>query len=115
MTGARRAQIVVSAHPQACPRCGGEGLASAKIPHQVEAIRGPIAGYHLFVLCPTCDADDPGAGPLITFFHVHGQVAEYNQEQFLDLLARWASTLAVPRVDQEALDAEYQAWLRGEL
>ncbi len=101
--------------PPRCPRCGGDGLAAARVPHSVQTARGPVLGYHRFVLCSGCDADNPAAGGLITFFHVHDQVSAPTEQEFTALLTRWAASLMVPVVDPQIWEAEYQAWLRGEL
>ncbi len=102
--------------PPSCPRCGGEGLLSALVPHGWLNNRGvAVRGTRAVVLCPRCDADDPAAAPLVLFFAVHGQVASETAEEFASLLRNWASQAQAPSVDQAALDAEVQAWHRGEL
>ncbi|TCJ36585.1 DUF6300 family protein [Parafrankia sp. BMG5.11] len=107
--------LLSTTDPPRCPRCGGEGLAAARVPHILQTARGPVQGHHQFVLCSGCDADNPAAGGLITFFHVHGQVSQQTENEFTALLTRWTSSLVVPAVDPQAWEAEYQAWLRGEL
>jgi hypothetical protein len=67
------------------------------------------------VLCPRCDVGDSAACPLILFFAVHGQVTGETAEEFATLLRGWASQARAPYVDQDALEAELQAWRRGEL
>lgn len=74
-----------------------------------------VRGTRIVVLCPRCDTDDPAAGPLILFFAVHGQVTGETTEEFASLLRGWASQAEAPDVDQDALEAELQAWHRGEL
>jgi Family of unknown function (DUF6300) len=102
--------------PPSCPRCGREGLLSAQVPHEWRNNRGTIVrGTRAVVLCPRCDAGDPAAYPLILFFAVHGQVTGETAEEFASLLRGWASQARAPDVDQDALEAELQAWRRGEL
>ncbi|MGI8445710.1 MAG: DUF6300 family protein [Streptosporangiaceae bacterium] len=102
--------------PQPCPRCGGEGLLSARVPHGWLNNRGTaVRGSQVIVLCPRCNADDPEAGPLILFFAVHGQVTRETTEEFASLLRNWAGQAQAAGVDQAALEAELQAWHRGEL
>jgi hypothetical protein len=115
VSGAPRAEIVVSASTPACPRCGGDGLAAARVPHTIQAARGPRHRYHLVVLCATCDADAPGAAPLITFFHVHEQVTSETMDTFAALLSTWVGALTVPTVDPVAWEEEFHARRRGDL
>jgi hypothetical protein len=99
-----------------CPRCGGEGLLSARVPHGWYNNRGTaVRGTAEVILCPRCDASDPLAGPLVLFFAVHGQVTDETTGEFAALLRRWASKAQVPATDQAALEGERQAWHRGEL
>lgn len=72
-------------------------------------------GTRVVVLCPRCDAGDPAACPLILFFAVHGQVTGETAEEFAALLRGWASQAQAPDVDLDVLEAELQAWRRGEL
>jgi hypothetical protein len=74
-----------------------------------------VRGTRVVVLCPRCDAGDPAACPLILFFAVHEQVTGETAEEFASLLRCWASQAQAPDVDQGALEAELQAWRRGEL
>src|ERR1700726_3888336 len=78
--------------PPPCPRCGQEGLLSARLPHGWRNNLGAtVRGTRVVVLCPRCDADDPAAGPLILFFAVYGQITEETTEEFASLLRAWAS------------------------
>jgi hypothetical protein len=90
-----------------CPRCGGEVLATAGLPHR--------PGTTQVLLCSRCDAADPVAGPIVTFFTVHETVTPDTVEEFATLLHRWAAHVKVPELDVNALDAEVEAWRRGEL
>lgn len=99
-----------------CPRCGRDGLLSAQVPHGWRNTRGTmVRGTRVVVLCPRCDAGDPAAGPLVLFFAVHGHVTGETTEEFASLLRNWASQAKAPEVDQDALEAELQAWRCGEL
>jgi hypothetical protein len=104
VSGAPWAEVVVSAATPACPRCGGDGLAAARVPHTIQAARGPLHGYHLVVLCAACDADAPAAAPLITFFHVHDQVTSETMDTFAALLSTWVDALTMGPVDPVAWD-----------
>lgn len=90
-----------------CPRGGGEVLATAQVP------RGP--GTTEVLLCACCDADDPVAGPIVTFFTVHETVTPETIAEFAALLHRWAAHVKPPELDVNALDAEVDAWRHGEL
>ncbi|MBL7491903.1 hypothetical protein I6A60_20235 [Frankia sp. AgB1.9] len=115
MTDGCQVEIETADEVPSCLRCGGEGLAAARVPHAIQAANGPVEGFHRFVLCPSCDADDPAAAGLITYFHVHGQVSTETQGQFVDLLSRWASALTVATVNPTAWEDDLQAWLQGDL
>jgi hypothetical protein len=67
------------------------------------------------ILCADCDVDDPFAGALITWFHVHGAVEPEHGEEFGELLTRWAASMRLPVLDEAALAAELEAWRRGTL
>ena len=97
--------IIPSVGPsQPCPQCSGMLLLS-----------GRDEKGRLIALCEECDIDDEAAKPLLTFFQVHETVDGENFEEFADLLRLWAATVQPRTVDLEALDAEYEAWRRGEL
>lgn len=89
---------------QACPQCRGVLLLS-----------GTDEKGRMIALCEECDVNDEAAKPLITFFQVHQRVDGDNLEEFADLLRLWAATVQPRTVDLAALEAEYEAWRRGEL
>ncbi|MFC7582395.1 DUF6300 family protein [Nonomuraea antimicrobica] len=98
-----------------CPGCGSEGLLYSRVPNSWTNTRGELVqGYTGVVLCPRCDAQDRYAAPLITWFHVHGQ-ADDEDEEFVQLLVAWASSVFVPELDKQALEDEIEQWRRGEL
>lgn len=70
-------------------------------------------------VCGTCDVDDPYAGPIATYFAVHGNVQEGENGEgaayFAGLLLTWAANAEPFKVDLEQLEREYEAYLRGEL
>lgn len=83
----------------ACLRCGGEGLLSASVPASPAAQDGVLdssgsqrSGIRQIVLCPSCDADDSAAAPLVLFFAVHGRVTTQTAEQFARLLRSWTDS-----------------------
>jgi hypothetical protein len=91
-------------------------LLSAQVPHDVTGADGRTAQGHLtVVLCPSCDAGDPRGGPLVTFFHVHGQVTAETLQEAAALIQQWAESITIPPVDMALLDQEHQAWRRGDL
>jgi hypothetical protein len=99
-----------------CPRCGQHPLLSADVPHGWDNPGRPqTTGTIPVALCGYCDADDPKAGPLITYFHVHGQVDAANMTEFAALAQAWADSITIPPVDVSALDEEIRAWEQGEL
>ena len=99
-----------------CPQCSSPGLISALVPHTIHNARGVgIPGSSVAVLCPSCDAQDPVAGAVITFFTVHGAVSEETLAEAAPLLEAWARTAVVKPVDLERLHVEYTAWLADEL
>jgi hypothetical protein len=99
-----------------CPRCEQPGILSARVPYGWERADGQRTnGTTIVVLCPTCDANDPAAGALITFFHVHGHVTEETVQQCAELLQAWADSIEMPNLDLDALNSEVDAWRQGEL
>ncbi|TMR96646.1 hypothetical protein EJK15_22385 [Nonomuraea basaltis] len=100
----------------ACPRCGDEALLSARVPYGWTNTGGTaVEGRTGFVLCATCDAAAPGAAPLITWFHVHGQVEQEYSEEFVRLLVAWTEQVSVPPLDEHLLETEIELSRRGEL
>lgn len=115
MSGSSRAVPVIEiGDVPPCPRCGGEGLLRAQIPNGWANAAGDWVGGHVpVVLCTTCALDDPVAGALITFLHVHGQVIDNNAATFADLTAAWIASLDVT-VSDAAFEADIAAWRAGE-
>lgn len=114
--GGRPIDVVSAAHVPACPKCSEDGLLSARVPHNIERPDGYIVhGTTQVVLCPRCDADQPAAGALITYFHVHGQVNDDTLTQAADLIAAWATSISIPPPDLDQIDAEAAAWRSGDL
>jgi hypothetical protein len=89
---------------QPCHRCGTPLL-----------LRATNAQGRVIVVCKRCDADDPYAGPIVCYVTVHGTVQPDGLEDFAGLLRTWAEHAEPAKVDPEQLEAEYQAWLRGDL
>lgn len=108
--------VVSSAQPPTCPRCGAEGLLAARVPHTLDRPDGHrVHGTTVVVLCPSCDAGHPTGGPLITFFHVHGSVDDDTVTQAAELIAAWVASISIPPPDADQIDAETEAWYRGDL
>ncbi|MFI6705398.1 DUF6300 family protein [Nonomuraea sp. NPDC050478] len=106
--------VITTAKPPLCPRCEGEGLLCARVPHGwTNASGAAVEGRTEVVLCAACDAEVPGAAALITWFHVHGQVED--SEEFVRLLVAWAEQVSVPPLDEQRLEAEIELWRNGEL
>lgn len=99
-----------------CPRCGGEILAALQIPHGWTREGGqPVQGTGEVLLCERCDRDDPITGPVVTFFTVHERATAATADQLAVLLQRWADHASLPQLNQAQLEAEVDAWYRGEL
>ncbi|MFI9597885.1 DUF6300 family protein [Nonomuraea sp. NPDC052265] len=112
----RRIEVVTSAEPPTCPRCGGEGLLLARVPHGwVNASGARVEGRTGVVLCAGCDADAPHAAPLITWFQVHGNVEADTSDEFARLLTVWAEHVSVAPLDTDGLNAEVEQFRRGDL
>ncbi|WP_336214969.1 DUF6300 family protein [Nonomuraea sp. LPB2021202275-12-8] len=59
---------------------------------------------------------DPLAGPIITYFAVHGSAPPEALVQLARFLLRWIHQPRAPKQpDENALNAEAEAWYRGEL
>ncbi|WP_326642114.1 DUF6300 family protein [Streptosporangium sp. NBC_01755] len=102
----------------ACPRCRtGEVLAVVRLPHTwTNAAGDPVRGIRDALLCACCDAGDPNAGPIITYFAVHGSAQPETLVQLARYLLRWIHRARAPKQpDENALNAEAEAWYRGEL
>jgi hypothetical protein len=99
-----------------CPYCNGIALLTADVPHGWTRPDGSITrGTIPVLLCPACDADKPGAGPLITYFNVHGQVDAETVEECAVLIQAWVDDITIPPLDLAKLDQEIRAWHRGDL
>lgn len=99
-----------------CPRCEQPGILSVRVPHNWTNEAGhPVRGTAVVVLCPRCDLDHPEGGALITWFAVHGGVSEENTAEAVQLIEAWARAVEIPKPDVAAIEAEAEAWRRGEL
>ncbi|WP_433211486.1 DUF6300 family protein [Microtetraspora malaysiensis] len=101
----------------ACPRCRTDSvLAVLRLPHTwTNAWGDQVRGVSDVLLCARCDAADPLAGPVVTHFTVHGTVRPENIAQLAPGLLHWIDRARPPKPDEDALDAEAEAWYRGEL
>jgi hypothetical protein len=111
------AGLTVETGPQQrCPRCDAEVLASLRVPHGWTNARGvQVRGSRHLIVCARCDADDPVAGPIVTFFTVHAEATASTVDQLAVLLRRWVTAAQGREVDEAAVDAEAEAFYRGEL
>jgi hypothetical protein len=88
----------------------------AKVPHGWTDPHGSItAGTLPVIICEQCDAGQPHAAALITYFHVHGQVTSDTITEFAALAQAWADSITIPPLDHQQLDAEIRAWRDGTL
>jgi hypothetical protein len=116
--GGRPVNVTLVAEPgRACPRCGdGDVIAVLRMPYGWTTDRGGRANGSCEVpLCTRCDADDPSAGPVVVYFAVHETAMSETVDQLAALLNRWIERARPPRPDPDALDAEVEAWYRGDL
>ena len=99
-----------------CPRCAGDVLAALRVPHGWLTERGTdVNGSTEILLCARCDGDDPITGPIATFFAVHEIATGPTADVLARLVGRWIENAKPPRLDEAALDAETDAWYRGDL
>jgi hypothetical protein len=116
MTSEPNGLSLVTGPGRACPVCDGEVLAALQVPHGWTTDHGrQVRGVAEVLLCERCDREDPVTGPIVVFFTVHEQVTNETAGQLTELLQRWADHCTAPRLDVEALNAEVDAWYRGEL
>jgi hypothetical protein len=114
--GHRPVTVRITQDQPCCPRCGAAGLLTAGVPHGwVNPDGTATSGVIPVVLCASCDANEPGAAPLITYFHVHGQVDAASVAECAALIQGWADSLTVAPLDQVQLEEEIRAWQRGDL
>lgn len=100
----------------ACPRCGTPALLFADVPHGWTSPDGSVTrGTIPVVLCPACDADEPGAAALITYFNVHGQVDAGSVQECAALIQAWVDSITIPPLDETRLNEEIRVWQQGEL
>jgi Family of unknown function (DUF6300) len=100
-----------------CRRCRtGEVLAVLRLPHTwTNASGGRVRGRSELPVCARCDAGDPATGPIVACLTVHATVRPENVAALARLLRRWAERARPPRPDVNALNAEAEAWYRGDL
>ena len=107
---------LVTGPARVCPACGGEVLAVLEVPHGWATEQGKqVRGTSEVLLCERCDREDPVTGPIVVFFTVHEQATTEHAGELAALLQRWADHATERRPDLKALDAEVEAWRRGEL
>ncbi|MBT0770200.1 hypothetical protein KIH74_14765 [Kineosporia sp. J2-2] len=104
--------LIVETTEQAptCPGCGRQGILAATVPHTVTDERGhETTGTAVAVLCQTCHLDDPQAGPLITYFAVHGSITAETLEQATSLVAGWLAAVRVEPFSGEGPERQNEA------
>ncbi|MCF6471936.1 hypothetical protein FAF44_26610 [Nonomuraea sp. MG754425] len=92
-----------AAREDACPRCRtGEVLAVLRLPHtRPDAAGRVVHGAGEVLLCGRCDADDPVAGPLVTYFAVHATARRQDAALLARLLRRWIEHARPPIPDAD--------------
>lgn len=116
MTSKPNGLALVTEPGRTCPVCDGEILAALQVPHGWMSEQGrQVRGTSEVLLCERCDREDPVTGPIVVFFTVHEQVTNETAGQLAGLLQRWADHSVPRRLNMEALNAEVEAWYRGEL
>ncbi|MFI7643052.1 DUF6300 family protein [Nonomuraea sp. NPDC049400] len=100
-----------------CPRCRtGDVLAALRLQHTwTNASGSQVRGTSEVLVCARCDAGDPLTGPIVTYFTVHGSARPEDAAQLAGYLLRWVERARPPKPDEDALNAEAEAWRRGEL
>lgn len=87
-----------------------------RVPHGWRTEQGTeVKGTAEIPLCARCDVNDPITGPIATFFAVHDVATVRSVDVLARLIQRWVENARAPCVDQAALDAEIDAWYRGDL
>jgi hypothetical protein len=116
MTTRPRGLTIVPEPGRVCPVCGGEILAALQVPNGWTTGHGrQVHGTADVLLCSRCDRDDRITGPIVTFFAVHAIATPETFDELAVLLQRWADHAAGRQLDEQALEAEVDAWRRGEL
>lgn len=101
-----------------CPRCRTDNvLTILRRPHTwTNASGNQVRGIGEVLLCACCDAHDPITGPIVMYFAVHGSARPESLAQLARYLLRWIDRAREPKQpDENALNAEVEAWYRGEL
>ncbi|MFF6980240.1 DUF6300 family protein [Streptomyces sp. NPDC008343] len=99
-----------------CPQCAGSTLLLAQFQHTWENSRGEdVSGRRETVLCPGCDQREPPAAELLALFAAHDQISPVSMDVFGGLVAAWIESVRQHTTDEEALNAEFELWKRGEL
>ncbi|MFE5596868.1 DUF6300 family protein [Streptomyces sp. NPDC056549] len=103
-------------HPLQPAQCTGEPLLRAEFPHTWRNAAGEeVTGVRAAVLCPQCDRGEPATDALLALFTLDRQLGEEELLALTDRIAAWVNTLRTKSVDIKHLDAEFEAWCRGEL
>lgn len=109
----------IELHPNLlCQRCGGELLFSARVPMQVEWIRGQsVTGARTVALCPRCHRDNPAAQGVLAFFTMHERVTQETVSEAGAIIREWIErvTKDPPTYTDEELDEDIRRWEAGEM
>ncbi|MEU7823001.1 DUF6300 family protein [Catellatospora sp. NPDC049133] len=116
------ARLVVGSQNFPCNRCNLRCVVAVQLPHSWDVAGKPTTvGWRQAPLCPSCDLEDPHAGPLAMFLRWHeqfGQPGWHADEdilaEFAKLLGDWLPHASIPQLSEEAYEADLAAWRRGE-
>jgi hypothetical protein len=73
-------------------------------------VTASIDGNRTVGLCPTCDAANPHAQQLVSYFDANGSVQAKDRSIISDLLGHWLSSLPGHRTAESPLSAQVEAW-----
>ncbi len=99
-----------------CRRCDGPGLLQVRYPKSWTGEHGQqVRGFGERVLCQGCDQGDPAAAELLALFAVDDKLDFENLGTFTELAHSWTEVVSQRTPDLDQLEAEAEAWRRGEL
>jgi hypothetical protein len=82
-----------------CPFCAGRLCVTAN-----------IGGNRTVGLCPTCDAANPHARQLVSYFEANGSVQAKDRSIVSELIGHWLGSLPGHRTVESTLSAQVEAW-----
>jgi hypothetical protein len=73
-------------------------------------VTASIGGRRTVGLCPTCDAGNPHALQLMSYFDANGSVQAKDRSIVSELLGHWLGSLSEQRVAEPSLAAQVEQW-----